>query len=232
MTYNANLVTSTSGTTTTIQASDFHRSTTENLRDQWTEGKMHHLVHALNGHRVTLVAERRTGFTLFNVELVTVIPGGGGRSARVQVRHFHSDGTYNLTNYLIFALGPVITLMPTADVHANHTSIAETSYRDAQSAAIAVAMERRKALGPLGEFGTWKAPPFAGVVHVISWADRDRCARENIKTYNDPAYRTWTTKVSGADVAGELDRREQVRADYAAEYERTAAGIRAAACEI
>lgn len=222
----------TSTTTTAIQARDFSDRVTDQLRDQWTAGKLRHLIAALNGRPVTLVTDNQTGHALFNVRLDSVIDGGGGWSDRVRITSTFSNGETQTLAHRTPSLGPVIYVIPDADGTLDRVKWdAKDTWREECSAAYSVATAKRNNRIPdAGSFGRWSARPTADAVEVSWNPDADQCRRNGVSQYGDDRHGFWYTTVSLAEVAAELDRRAQAHADYAAARERELAGV-PAACE-
>lgn len=122
-----------------IQASDFSSSTRDELRNTWQEDNMGFLVQALSArpdHRVIITVNQDSGSAVEG-QLVRVIGGYSGRSARIAVRYELSDGTWQTTNFLLPAIGPVIILAEDQCIESSKW-IALRLRRDYQGAALRI----------------------------------------------------------------------------------------------
>lgn len=213
-----------STSTGVITASDFSDRVTDRDRNDWTAGKMRHVITALDGRRVAITTDRRTGHTDFNVRLVGLTTSMTSNYPRVQIEYTHSDGTTHVTNRLLFNLGPVITLMPAPVTDKRNKWTALENWREETSAAAKIAHDRREAAGLTGGHTTSEIRVHAHGVRVHYSPDMDKL-QYGTGDINKPENAHWSTEVTPADIAAELDRRAQVMASYAAEYERAAAGV-------
>lgn len=209
-------LTDASACTGAILASDFSDLVTDRDRHDWTEGKMRHVITAIQDRRVAIVTEKQTGHTVFNVRLVGVIPGYSGRSARVQVEYFHADGTSHLTNHLLFKIGPCITLMPApaTDKRDKHTAV--LAWMAERSAASQIAHDLRVAQGLTGGHTTTRLRVHARGVDVHYRPNMDKLTY-GTGEINKPENKHWTAYVTLPQIAAELDRRAQQQAAYNAE---------------
>lgn len=98
-----------SATASTILPEDFSTNTTDSDRYQWTPGKMFHLVAALNGAPVNIVADTMTGFTLLDVTLEDVrqTPGWGTYQVLVVATY---NGEPSKTWYSLDKVGAIMIL--------------------------------------------------------------------------------------------------------------------------
>jgi hypothetical protein len=119
-------------TTCAVKASDFSHRTTDPLRDEWTAGKLRHLIAALDGTPVIVTVDRQTGHTLVGVELVGLRASFASSNVEVGVRSQYTDGTSVTCWHLAFSLGS--TIIPLGDSQAKWNAL--RSYGDEQSAAI------------------------------------------------------------------------------------------------
>lgn len=194
-----------STSTAAIQASDFSDLTTDTDRNDWTEGKMRHVVAALDGQLVAITVDKMTGHTMFGVRLVGVVAGGGGGHARVLIESRYEDGTVQVTTFLLFRLGPVITPIPQDRASKDAKWAALDTWRDERSAALEIARNTRTEQGLIGGVGRLVARPTAHNV-AVSWEpDRERARRQPVQ-WDAPQQRFWYTHVTlsqAADVIAE-----------------------------
>lgn len=146
-----------SNTASAIVPSDFSERVTDPNRNLWTVGTMQYAVRAAQGHRVTLVTDTRTGFTVHNVRLVKAYYGGPGSGPRIRVSYEYESGKWQETNYYLPGCGIVI-------VHPNESGdtsgygkypALEMHRRDISSATAKARAE--VPAGKAGEWGSWKA---------------------------------------------------------------------------
>ena len=121
-------------TTCVIRAQDFSDSVTDVNRNEWTAGKLRHVIAALDGSPVIITTDRQTGHTLVNVTLVGIREGFSGQ-LQLGIHSVYSDGTKSTIWHLIFMLGD--TIVPLANGGAKWA--AKKSYRDEQSYAVELA---------------------------------------------------------------------------------------------
>jgi hypothetical protein len=144
----------TSTTASTITARDFSDRTTDTLRDRWTQGKMRHVVAALDGRPVVVVLEAGTGFTMVGVRLLGVRDNFYGGAGRVLVESTFEDGTTSVLAYRLEDVGPIVELEGPVVGGGVRFRAVET-YRAEVSAAIRFAQERHGK--PEGRnWGAWR----------------------------------------------------------------------------
>lgn len=119
-------------TTCAVKASDFSHRTTELQRNEWTAGKLRHLIAALDGAPVIVIAEGRTGHTLVGVELVGLRASFASSNVEVGIRSQYADNSGGVVWHLAFSLGD--TIIPLVDNQAKWNAL--RTYGDEQSAAI------------------------------------------------------------------------------------------------
>ena len=150
----------------TIRARDFSRQTTDPLREEWTLGKMRHLIAALEGRTVAIVCDRQTGFTVIG-RLERCFHGGPARGPRVLVVTEH-----NRTNYYLRNVGDSIVILDdhTGTKGAKWTAL--DTYRDEGSAAIAHVRAGITAEGGDPWAGSWEATIGEHDVTVVRRGER------------------------------------------------------------
>jgi len=119
-------------TTCAVKASDFSHRTTDPQRTEWTAGKLRHLIAALDGAPVIVIAESRTGHTLVGVELVGLRSSFASSNVEVGIRSQYADGSGSTIWHLAFNLGN--TIIPLGDSQAKWTAL--RTYGDEQFVAI------------------------------------------------------------------------------------------------
>lgn len=157
-------MTSTSGSA--INARDFGQPTTDPNRDEWQAGPMIHLVEALQGRPVTIVLDKRTGYTQVNVILGGVRQTPGYGTFQVLVQSVHEDGTTGRCWHRLPDVGTVIEM----GFHRGRWD-AMDSYRNERSAAIRKLQDEMvENLGLKDRYelprGKWDARIFPGDVHA------------------------------------------------------------------
>lgn len=152
----------TSHTSCAILASDFSRSTSDQLRRQWTGGKMRHLIDALNGAPVVIIIDEQTGFAMVNVRLrLSMLP-----NEFVTVESTLPDGTVHQVDYRLWKLGE--TIIPLTGALDNVKWNALRAYNDEQDAAIRLASAAHGA--PEGRsWGNWAATPTGGKATRVTY---------------------------------------------------------------
>lgn len=183
-----------------IQASDFSDLTTDTDRNDWTEGKIRHVIAALDGQPVAITVDKMTGHTMIGVRLIAVSAGGGGDHARVAVEAQYEDGTTQRTAFLLFKLGPVITPIPQGRTGKDAKWAALDSWRDERSAALEVARNERANQLLTGGAGRLVAKPTAHDVEVTWEPNREQARREGIQ-WDAPQQRFWHTRVTLSQAA-------------------------------
>lgn len=148
---------STSGTSR-IRARDFAPRTTTPGRDDWTVGKLRHVIAALAGAPVILTVDDQTGHTVIGVTLEGTY--GVGSDASVIVNY----GTRTTRHYL-FSLGDTIIPLTNPAGGSGHKWVALNMYRDEVSAAIRLAQARHGEVEGRA-WGAWEGTCTAAGVHV------------------------------------------------------------------
>ena len=95
----------------TVKAQDFASRTNDSQYESWTEGKLRHLIAALDGRPVALIADRQTGHTAVGVKLIELRYSGA--DARLVYEWVGNDGKSYRTATLLFKLGD--TIIPIVD---------------------------------------------------------------------------------------------------------------------
>jgi hypothetical protein len=144
-------------TGSTITPRDFSHRTTDKDRDEWTAGKMRHVIAALEGRRCVVTVEARTGFTLIGARLKGIRRTPGYGTYQVLVFWEYAPGEFNRTWYPLNGFGAAITAMD-APLHFTAVELARVE----SSAAIKAA---REAL-PECTYGSWETTPGADYVIV------------------------------------------------------------------
>lgn len=93
-------------TTTTINPTDLTEAGPRPHND-WTAGDMRHLINALNGARVIVVADTQTGHTLANVQITELRTTPGYSTAQARITYPNGDRAW----YSLAKMGAV-TVMP------------------------------------------------------------------------------------------------------------------------
>jgi hypothetical protein len=150
-----------------IRPTDFNRNTADPNRNTWNTGQLRHIMHAIDAipHAKTLV-ETVDGL-LQPYQIVGLVEGGGGRYARVTLRHFWTENgveKHQDTRFPLFDIGAVIVLNLTAMDDPRHKAM--DSYRNEASALVSKAQELH------GEcegrkWGSWNATP--GAYDGMGW---------------------------------------------------------------
>lgn len=138
--------------TTVIVARDFCGDTTDVLRDTWTPGKLHHVAKALNGLLIAVTADKQTGHTISNVKMLRAYYDATGGRVSIEYVYNAANGGKETTNYRTDDIG-MIMVMPTGQRESVKWDALQ-SYREHQSAAIAIAKEK---YGETRKWGSWKA---------------------------------------------------------------------------
>jgi hypothetical protein len=156
-------------TSTAIRARDFSNSTTDVLRDRWTEGKLRHVIAALNGAPVVVTLDRQTGHTVVGATLVRTGSTYSYDSALIV-------GTeYGTCGYFLPSVGDTIVPLLEPVVTKGAKWVALDSWRLEQGAAIALAREARPDL----DYGKWEATPCKNSVVVrYTWQRGPQNGRE------------------------------------------------------
>lgn len=149
-------------TSCAILASDFSRDTRDQLRRQWTGGKMRHLIAALDGAPVAIIADAQTGFIMGNVRLrLSIMP-----NEFVTVEQTFPDGTTHPVDYRLWKLGE--TIIPMTDKH-NVKWDALNTYSNEQAEAIRLASAAHgKTAGR--SWGRWEAKPTGGNATIVTYS--------------------------------------------------------------
>jgi len=117
-----------------INARDFEQDRSEADRDTWKPGPMHHLVMALDGARVLIVVDRRTGYTEVGVTLGGVRKTPGWGTYQVLIQREHEGGKTSGCWYPLMNVGTVIELTELGSTGARWTAL--QAYREQKSQAI------------------------------------------------------------------------------------------------
>lgn len=133
-------------------------------RDNWTGGKMYHVVKALQGATVAITTDKSTGHTVINARLLSVRPSGGGYDARVVYATTLSDGSEQRTAARVSDIGTILVL-DQAGTRSGKWA-AKESYRNHQSAAILLAQAK---YGDTHAFGQWRATVINGGAVDVSY---------------------------------------------------------------
>lgn len=149
-----------STTTGVIRARDFSDNVTDTHRDQWTAGKLRHVIAALAGQPVIITTDNQTGFTLVNVTLVGLRASMSGH-VELGIHSRFEDGTETTIYHLAFQLGD--TIIPVGESQAKWTAV--RSYGDDKSYAVELAQhEHGETEGRA--WGKWTAHPLNHGVFV------------------------------------------------------------------
>lgn len=140
----------------TVTPEDFSHYVTDKDRHVWTAGKLRHVIKALEGRRVVITTEARTGHTLIGARLEGLRQTPGYGTYQILISWEYAAGQVQRTWYHIDGLGPAITAMD-APVKFVVSELA----RQESSAALKAA---REAL-PECTYGAWKTTP--GYDYVI-----------------------------------------------------------------
>lgn len=153
--------------TTAILASDFSSRTTDVLRDQWTAGKLRHLIAALDGQPVAIVIDSYTGSTLVGVTLERLVGKMHGSGHNVVIASTLPDGTVQRTAYRTEALGLTIIPLAPEDGTKGAKWVALDTYREEASAVIRLANAKMTAAGREGGWGRWETLALADGVSAF-----------------------------------------------------------------
>lgn len=174
---------------TAILASDFSRSTKDVLRNQWTAGKLRHLIAALDGQPVAIVTDGMTGSTLVGVTLERLVGKMHGTGHNVVIASTLPDGTVQRTAHRIEALGLAIIPLTPEPGTKGAKWVALDSYREEASAVIRMAAARGAEAGRELSWGAWETLALADGVSAFY---RPQPKGGTIERDNRP----WSTTIS------------------------------------
>lgn len=142
-----------------ILPTDFNRNTADPNRRRWTAGQLRHVVAALAGTPVAIVADGQTGFTLVGVTLLAVTYNSPGHDLLTESTYVAEGGavTTQRTRHRIFQLGE--TILPLSRGIDSIKSQAIRLAADEGSAAIKVVRESKHGEAAGRQWGSWKAEP-------------------------------------------------------------------------
>lgn len=156
-----------------ITAASFSSSYNDRDRNDWTPGKMIHLIKALDEALVAIVLDTYTGYTQVGVKLLNVRTTPGYGTFQVLVARVDGDGVERHCWHPLAKVGTVIVLTGHGAL-----SAATRSYADERSAAIRKAIPLLVATYPdvddLLMGATWDVSRFPNQVNVSFSPDRKR----------------------------------------------------------
>jgi hypothetical protein len=163
----------TSTTGSAITAATFSSSYNDRDRNDWTPGKMIHLIHALDGAPVAIELDTFTGYTQVNVRLTSVRTTPGYGTFQVLVVRVDGDGVERSCWHPLHKVGTVIVL-GTGDVRGRALRTAADERTAAIRKAIPLLVEAHSDVQDLFTGAEWGVSRYPGHVTVSFRPDRKR----------------------------------------------------------